>query len=110
MDTRNGWGPAGTFALLALVTTGCASSPSSAETPVICADFFYSLIEGHGQPTPVAAAEWTARHGQIRLPTTGWTVANSDHDGVNVRSGRSTVHAVRFADKTWAVDSGRLCR
>ena len=76
-----------------------------------CSGFALSLAMDHGgQPSPVAAAEWFAAHGDgADVPGTGWHQAGHDESGALVRSERWTLHVIQGADRTWFVDSGRWC-
>jgi hypothetical protein len=86
--------------LLAVSACG-SSSAQSAATPVTAATarsacasgsaFALSLVSDRGgQPTPVAAAAWFARHGGVAgVPDRGWREAGRHGRGATVRSGRS---------------------
>jgi hypothetical protein len=73
--------------------------------------FALSLVSDRGgQPTPIAAAAWFARHGGMTgIPARGWRRASRNGDGAAVRSGPVTLHVVQGPDRTWQVDSGRRC-
>jgi len=85
----------------ATVRSGCASGSA----------FALSLVsERGGQPTPVAAAAWFARHGDVAgVPDRGWREAGRHRRGAAVRSGQVTLHVVQGPDRTWQVDSGSWC-
>jgi hypothetical protein len=91
------------------VTPGTAATARPA-----CASgsaFALSLVSDRGgQPTPVAAAAWFARHGGVAgVPARGWRQASRHGRDAAVRSGPVTVHAVQGPDRTWQVDSGSWC-
>lgn len=73
--------------------------------------FALSLVSGTGgQPTPVAAAAWFARHGGVAgIPARPWRQASRQGRDATVRSGPVTLHAVQGPDQTWQVDSGSWC-
>jgi hypothetical protein len=73
--------------------------------------FALSLVSDRGgQPTPVRAAEWFARHGGVSgIPAGGWREIRREGSGAVVASGPVTVHAVQGPDRTWQVDSGERC-
>jgi hypothetical protein len=73
--------------------------------------FALSLVSGRGgQPTPVAAAAWFARHGGVAgIPARGWRQASRQGRDATVRSGPVTLHAVQGPDRKWQVDSGSWC-
>jgi hypothetical protein len=73
--------------------------------------FALSLVSDRGgQPTPVAAAAWFARHGGVAgVPAQGWRQASRHGRDATVRSGPVTLHAVQGPDRTWQVDSGSWC-
>jgi hypothetical protein len=103
-------------ALLASVGLGaCSTTASPTPTrPPICSTysaFELSLVSDHGgQPSPVKAAEWFARHGGVpNIPTGEWSEANSNGQGATVYSGKTLLHVVRGSDGTWLVDSGKRC-
>jgi hypothetical protein len=82
-------------------TSACASGSA----------FALSLVSDRGgQPAPVAAAVWFARHGGVAgVPARGWRVAGRHGRGATVRSGPVTLHVVQGPDRTWQVDSGSWC-
>ena len=105
-----------------LAASACGSgSAQSAAVPVIAAPassacssgsaFALSLVSDRGgQPTPVAAAAWFARHGGVAgVPVRGWREAGRHGRGATVRSGPVSLHAVQGPDRTWQVDSGSWC-
>src|SRR5690349_7087846 len=85
----------------ATARSGCASGSA----------FALSLVSDRGgQPTPVAAAAWFARHGGVAgVPDRGWREAGRHGRGATVRSGPVTLHVVQGPDRTWQVDSGSWC-
>jgi len=85
-------------------------------TPPVCSGNSASAFElmlAHdygGQPSPVQAAEWFARHGGVlSIPTDGWHEANRTDQSVTVYSGKTLVNALQSSDGTWQVDSGMRC-
>jgi hypothetical protein len=63
-----------------------------------------------GQPTPVAAAAWFARHGGVAdVPDRGWRQAGRHGRSAAVRSGPVTLYVVQGPDRTWQVDGGSWC-
>ncbi|MGY1653655.1 hypothetical protein [Geodermatophilus sp. SYSU D01119] len=73
-----------------------------------CDQFAVSLASDRGgAASPVAAAEAYAGPGDE--PPTGWRVVGEDANGVELRAGDVTLHAVQGPDSTWQVDSGRRC-
>lgn len=104
-------------AVLLIAACGSDSNPTgpvgSPEATLRCTGFALSLTSGRGgQRTPVAAAWWCTLHGgiDVRLPRSGWQRHGHDTAGVIVQSGTDAVHVVQGVDKTWQVDSGKLCR
>lgn len=107
----------GAVALLA----GCSSSgasgsgaPSSEAKSCQGAGFELSLVHNaKGAPGPVQAAKAFSARGSVNgfsLPSgAAWHVVGPANGGLNVSSGDVTLHAVRLADKTWAIDSGKRC-
>jgi len=109
--------------LLAASACGSSSAQSAAArmAPVTavtarsaCASgsaFALSLVSNRGgQPTPVAAAAWFARHTSVAgVPDRGWREASHHSRGATVRSGPVTLHVVQGPDRTWQVDSGSWC-
>src|SRR5262245_28253093 len=85
----------------ATASPGCASGSASA----------LSLVSDRGgQPSPVAAAAWFARHGGVAgVPGRGWRQASRHGLGATVRSGLVTLHVVQGPDRTWQVDGGSWC-
>ena len=73
--------------------------------------FALSLVSDRGgQPAPVAAAAWFARHGGVAgVPARGWRQASRQGRDATVRSGPVTLRAVQGPDRTWQVDSGSWC-
>ena len=90
-----------TAATAATARPACASGPA----------FALSLVSARaGQPAPVAAAAWFARHGGVAgVPARGWRQASRHGRDATVRSGPVTLHAVQGPDRTWQVDSGSWC-
>ena len=91
-----------------------AASPAAAAARSACASgsaFALSLVSDRGgQPAPVAAAAWFARHGGVAgVPDRGWREAGRHGRGATVRSGPVTLHIVQGPDRTWQVDSGSWC-
>jgi hypothetical protein len=63
-----------------------------------------------GQPTPVRAAQWFARHGGVPgIPLAGWREIRRQGRSAVVVSGPVTVHVIQGPDLTWQVDSGERC-
>ena len=105
----------------ALLLAGCASratpSGGGATSPGrSCegAGFELSLVkESGGEASPVLAAQAFNARGAaagFTVPAgTEWHVASQDEHGASVTGGDVTLHAVQFADQTWAIDSGRRC-
>ena len=87
--------------------TAATARPACASGPA----FALSLVSDRGgQPTPVAAAAWFARHGGVAgVPDRGWREAGRHGRGATVRSGPVTLHVVQGPDRTWQVDSGSWC-
>ena len=88
--------------------------PTAATARSACASgsaFALSLVSDRGgQPTPVSAAAWFARHGGVAgIPARGWRQASRQGRDATVRSGPVTLHAVQGPDRTWQVDSGSWC-
>jgi hypothetical protein len=89
------------------------ATPASATTPA-CASgsgFALSLVSDRGgQPTPVRAAQWLARHGGVPgIPGKGWREISRDGRSALVVSGPVTLHVIQGPDRTWQVDSGERC-
>ena len=61
-----------------------------------------------GQASPIASAEWFARHGGVwsDAPSTGWRVVGRGSRGVDVQSGPMTLQAWQGPDGSWFVVSG----
>ena len=106
--------------LIAVPACGSGSAQSAAvpvtATPARSAcpsgsAFALSLVSDRGgQPAPIAAAAWFARHGGVAgVPARGWRVAGRHGRGATVRSGPVTLHVVQGPDGTWQVDSGSWC-
>jgi hypothetical protein len=89
------------------------SVAATADTPpcVSGSGFALSLVSDRGgQPTPVRAAEWFARHGQLSgIPAGGWRETSRDSGTAVVESGPVKLHVVEGPDRTWQVDSGERC-
>lgn len=70
-----------------------------------------SLVSDRGgQPTPVRAAQWFARHGGVPgIPLAGWRQISGGAAAAVVASGPVTLHVVQGPDLTWQVDSGERC-
>jgi hypothetical protein len=96
--------------LAAVTATVLVSTPGCA-TLLGCRGFELSLASDRGgQPTPVAAAEWFAEHGDVGgVPGSGWRRTGQDQTGVVLRSGSVTLHASQGSDGTWQVVSGTTC-
>jgi hypothetical protein len=105
-----------------LVASACGSSSAQSAAPraapvtakSACASgsaFALSLVSDRGgQPTPVAAAVWFARHGGVTgVPDRGWREVGRHARGATVRSGPVTLHVVQGPDRKWQVDSGSWC-
>jgi hypothetical protein len=94
------------------LTQPATSTPTSTASCHSHSGFELSLVSDRGgQPTPVRASEWFARHGGMAdVPRDGWRVDGSDQIGVFTRSGSARLHAIQGPDKTWQVDSGTSCR
>ena len=86
------------------------AAPASSACPSGSA-FALSLVSDRGgQPAPVAAAAWFARHGGVAgVPARGWREVSRHGRGATVRSGPVTLHVVQGPDRTWQVDSGSWC-
>jgi hypothetical protein len=99
--------PAATQAAQTAPATAATARPTCASGSA----FALSLVSDRGgQPTPVAAAAWFARHGGVAgVPARGWRQASRHGRDAAVRSGPVTVHAVQGPDRTWQVDSGSWC-
>ena len=105
--------------LLALAACGSNAAPAAPAPPVhaarsSCANgsgFALSLVSDRGgQPTPVAAAAWFARHGGLTgIPAEGWRQVSRSGSGATVESGAVTLHVIQGSDRTWQVDSGNRC-
>lgn len=101
--------------------SGSAHSAAARAAPVTAAParsacasgsaFALSLVSDRGgQPAPVAAAAWFARHGGVAgVPARGWREADRHGRGATVWSGPVTLHVVQGPDRTWQVDSGSWC-
>ncbi len=100
-----------------LAVVGSGQRPGTTRTrPAhgVCATrtgFELSLVRDRGgQPTPVAAARWLARHGDVPgIPRRGWRLTGESRSGATVASHRTVLHAVQGSDGTWQVDSGTTC-
>jgi len=105
--------------LLALAACGSNAAPAASAPPVhaarsSCANgsgFALSLVSDRGgQPTPVAAAAWFARHGGLTgIPAEGWQQVSRSGSGATVESGAVTLHVIQGSDRTWQVDGGNRC-
>ena len=100
--------------LLAVSACGSSSTLSRPAASPSCAaqsGFELSLVSDRGgQPTPIAAASWFARHGGVPgIPEAGWTETGRNGSGATVRSGPVTLHVLQGPDRTWQVDSGSRC-
>ena len=106
--------------LLAASACGSGSAPPAPARPAAatarsaCASgsaLALSLVSDRGgQPNPVAAAAWSARHGSVTgVPDRSWREAGRHGHGATVRSGPVTLHIVQGPDRTWQVDSGSWC-
>jgi hypothetical protein len=73
--------------------------------------FALSLVSDRGgQPTPVKAAIWFARHGGVpAIPPAGWQQMSRTGSYATVKSGAVTLHVLQGPDRTWQVDSGERC-
>jgi hypothetical protein len=105
--------------LLAIAACGSDAAPAT-HAPAVhatsssCSNgsgFALSLASDRdGQPTPIAAAAWFARHGGVAgLPAEGWRQITRSGGAATVQSGAVTLHVVRGPDRTWQVDSGTRC-
>ena len=96
-------------------SVGVASDPITSQSPgtsaSTCSSFSLSLVSNTGgQPSPVAAAEWFARHGQLAgTPAGGWHVVSQGTAEASVQSGAVVLHVIEGPDQTWQVDSGQHC-
>jgi len=103
------------LAVLALPFAGCGTGAGGSSTGGQgCAQgrgFSLSLArDTGGEHTPVAAATWFARHGEVGwLPRRGWHVVAHSQDGATVRAEGATVHVVQGSDGTWLVTGGKRC-
>jgi hypothetical protein len=90
------------------VTSHSRSASASASS---CSGFSLSLASSTGgQPSPVAAAEWFARHDQVAgTPAGGWHVVSQGTAEASVQSGAVELHVIEGPDQTWQVDSGTNC-
>jgi hypothetical protein len=88
-----------------------ASTPAAGASCRTGSGFALSLVSDRGgQPTPVEAAYWFARHGGVpAMPVTGWQLAGRSGTSATVKSGDVTLHAIQGPDGTWQVDSGEQC-
>jgi hypothetical protein len=98
----------------AAVPAGPAVPVTAATARPACASgsaFALSLVSDRGgQPTPVEAAAWFARHGGVvGVPARGWREAGRHGGGATVQSGPVVLHVVQGSDRTWQVDSGNWC-
>jgi hypothetical protein len=88
--------------------------PAAVNAPPACSvhsGFELSLAHDFGgQPSPVKAAEWFARHGGVpNIPRLGWHESNRDGRGATVYSEGTRLSVVQGSDGTWQVDGGLLC-
>jgi hypothetical protein len=77
-----------------------------------CASFSLSLASNTGgQPSPLAAAEWFAQHGQVAgTPANGWHVVSQGTAEARVQSGAFELQVIEGPDQTWQVISGgQIC-
>jgi hypothetical protein len=111
-----------TLGLVAVIAAGCSSSSSSVggtdaiATATVCPGSssnvsIPTIDAAGGQRTPVAAAVFFAKHGNVGgVPTTGWKVIVQNKDGAYLRSGAAIIHAGHLTDGTWLVDHESTCR
>jgi hypothetical protein len=99
--------PAAAPRVPAVPATATAARPACANGSA----FALSLVSDRGgQPTPVAAAAWFARHGGVvGVPARGWREVGRHGRGATVQSGPLVLHVVQGPDRTWQVDSGNWC-
>jgi hypothetical protein len=85
-----------------------ASSP-----PVCSQNTAFELLLAHdygGQPSPVKAAEWFARHGGVpSIPRAAWHEASRNGPVATLYSGETRLTVVQGSDGTWQVDGGIRC-
>lgn len=104
-----------TAAAVALALAGCGSAKKPAQrVATACAQrtgFELSLISDRGgRSTPVAAANWFARHGGVHgIPRGGWRLTNENHGSATLASHNAVLHTLQGSDGTWQVDSGYTC-
>jgi len=100
----------GGFAAPAPMARHAAVHPAAASCPDR-SNFELSLVSGlRGEPTPLRAAMWFARHGDVAgVPLTGWRVVSRTGSQALAKSGPATVHVIEGPDRTWQVDSGSTC-
>lgn len=106
---------------VAALLAGCGSSSSAggvdvAATATVCPGSSTNVSipqfdASGGQPSPVAAAVYFAKHGNVGgVPVSGWKVVVQTKVGAYLRSGASIIHATHASDGTWLVDSEQTCR
>jgi len=88
-----------------------AVSPAATSPCATVSAFALSLVSDRGgQPTPVKAAYWFARHGGVpAIPDTGWRQVSRSGTTATVKSGAVTLHVIEGPDRTWQVDGGEWC-
>lgn len=91
--------------------TGSAAVSAPGSSCAAGSAFALSLVSDRGgQPTPIAAAAWFARHGGVPgIPAAGWRETGRTAGGATVRSGSVTLHVLQGPDQTWQVDGGSRC-
>jgi hypothetical protein len=96
---------------VAISACGLGGSADAAGPACPTAAFQVSLVSAiGGEPTPLAAARWFARHGGVaHVPASGWQLAREDGGAATVRSGLVTLHVIEGPDGTWQVDGGSTC-
>jgi hypothetical protein len=104
--SRGGGPPAQTIRVPAPPVVANASPVCSVHSA-----FELSLAHGYGgQPSPVKAAEWFARHGGVAsIPSDGWHETNRNGQGATVYSGETRLSLVQGSDGTWQVDGAMPC-
>lgn len=95
----------------ATATRPAAAAPAPGSSCAAGSAFALSLVSDRGgQPTPVAAAAWFARHGGVPgIPAAGWRETGRNASGATVQSGSVSLHVLQGPDQTWQVDSGSRC-
>jgi hypothetical protein len=90
-------------------TRALADGTAGAASPCPSA-FALSLVSDRGgEATPVAAADWFAKHGGVSVPVGGWHETTRSNRVAMVASSGSTLHVVEGSDHKWQVDSGHNC-